>query len=119
MLKICLYKDNVGDCVGVRCHDHAGYAEKGYDIVCAAISTLMINTINSIEKLTKAGLSAIHYKKNDNKVLMEFMLNHKEDKDVMLLINSLVLGITALEESYGKNYIKLTKKSVSDVEKRN
>ena len=32
---------------------HAGYAEEGYDIICAAVSALVINTVNSLDQLTK------------------------------------------------------------------
>ena len=32
---------------------HAGYADAGEDIVCAAVSALVINTINSIEEFTE------------------------------------------------------------------
>ena len=47
---------------------HAGYAEEGYDIICAAVSVLTVNTINSIEAFTTDhfavrqgdGLSLIH-----------------------------------------------------------
>ena len=31
---------------------HAGYAEEGQDIVCAAVSALIINTVNSLETFT-------------------------------------------------------------------
>lgn len=31
---------------------HAGYAEDGYDIVCASVSTLVYSLIASIEELT-------------------------------------------------------------------
>ncbi len=31
---------------------HAGYAEEGQDIVCAAVSVLMINTVNSLDAFT-------------------------------------------------------------------
>ena len=31
---------------------HAGYAEEGQDIVCAAVSVLVINTVNSLETFT-------------------------------------------------------------------
>ena len=49
---------------------HAGYAEAGQDIVCAAVSALIINTVNSLEKFTddnfdvheKDGFVSIHFK---------------------------------------------------------
>lgn len=33
---------------------HAGYAQSGYDIICAAVSTLYLHLINSIESFTGA-----------------------------------------------------------------
>ena len=47
---------------------HAGYAEAGQDIVCAAVSALIITTVNSLEKFTddkfdvqeKDGFVSIH-----------------------------------------------------------
>ena len=38
--------------IAFTCNGHAGYAKESEDIVCAAISMLVINTINSIEALT-------------------------------------------------------------------
>ncbi|MFR1298730.1 MAG: ribosomal-processing cysteine protease Prp [Blautia massiliensis (ex Durand et al. 2017)] len=53
---------------------HAGYAEAGQDIVCAAVSALIITTVNSLEKFTddtslmcrtKDGSVYIHLTGND------------------------------------------------------
>ena len=37
---------------------HAGYAQSGYDIYCAAVSALTLNTVNSIEVLCKDRVDA-------------------------------------------------------------
>ena len=37
---------------------HAGYAEEGQEIICAAVSALVINTVNSLEQLTKDSIKA-------------------------------------------------------------
>ena len=37
--------------VGFECLGHSGFARRGKDIVCSAISTLTINTVNSLEKI--------------------------------------------------------------------
>ena len=42
--------------LGFDCLGHAGYAEEGEDIVCAAISALVINTINSLEMFTRGNI---------------------------------------------------------------
>ena len=41
---------------------HAGYAEAGQDIVCAAVSALIITTVNSLEKFT---VTSFDVKEND------------------------------------------------------
>ncbi|MBQ6386051.1 MAG: ribosomal-processing cysteine protease Prp [Lachnospiraceae bacterium] len=50
MITVCVRKD--GDSyTGFRMTGHAGYAEEGYDIVCAGASALAVNAVNSIEAL--------------------------------------------------------------------
>ena len=52
MTTITIFRDQNKDCIGFEMKGHAGYAESGSDIVCAAISILAINTQNSVEKFT-------------------------------------------------------------------
>ena len=53
MTTITITKTSDDNYKEIECNGHAGYAEYGEDIVCAAVSVLTINTINSIEQLTK------------------------------------------------------------------
>ena len=53
MITITIYQ-NHEDVTGFRCIGHSGYAESGSDIICAGVSALVINTINSIDSLTKS-----------------------------------------------------------------
>ncbi len=48
MTKITIFRNHDGEYLGFDCLGHAGYADEGEDIVCAGISALVINTINSI-----------------------------------------------------------------------
>ena len=51
MTRITIYcRDNTY--VGFCMEGHSGYAEAGEDIVCAGLSVLAINFVNSIEQLT-------------------------------------------------------------------
>ena len=58
MTKVTIYKNQTEECVGFRMFGHAGYAEAGEDIVCAAISVLTINTMNAIEVFTNTVAAA-------------------------------------------------------------
>lgn len=47
------FKQKEKQWVAYEISGHAGYADKGYDIVCAAVSVLATNTCNGIERLAK------------------------------------------------------------------
>ena len=48
-----VYKRQVdGTFQGFHSQDHAGYSAEGQDIVCAAVSALVINFVNSLDELT-------------------------------------------------------------------
>ena len=89
---------------------HAGYAEAGQDIVCAAVSALVINTINSIEALTEDTFEdAVHQEKD----VVSFQITSKPvSEKAELLLDSLVLGLQSVAKEYGKKYIclKITRK---------
>ena len=52
MITVTIYKDS-GQYAGFTARGHAGYAEEGFDIVCAAASALTINCLNSLEAFTE------------------------------------------------------------------
>ena len=86
---------------------HAGYAEEGQDIVCAAVSALIITTVNSLEKFTddkfdvqeKDGFVSIHFR------------NDLSERG-MLLMDSLLLGLTEIAGSYNNRYLTVRVKEV-------
>ena len=57
MTTIIIRKTVKKEYVGLICMGHAGYAENEPDIVCAAVSVLVINTINAIEQFTDVEVS--------------------------------------------------------------
>ncbi len=73
MTNITIYCSN-NDYVGFRVSGHSGYSEAGYDIVCAGISALTINCINSIEKLTEEKFSVFQHEDDG---VIDYMLDDK------------------------------------------
>ena len=86
---------------------HAGYAEAGQDIVCAAVSALIINTVNSLEKFTD---DKFDVQENDGFVSIHFRNNLSER--AMLLMDSLLLGLTEIAGSYNNRYLTVKVKEV-------
>ena len=76
MTKVTIFKQQ-GLYKGFEVSGHSGYADAGEDIVCAAISALTINCINSIETFT-----------ND-----EFLLDTDEEAGLIRLIFHINLAV--------------------------
>lgn len=108
MTKISVFKKD-GIYTGFEVDGHAGYAEAGKDIVCAGISMLVINTINSIETFTEDGFTC---DSDPETGYIKFQFEGAISKDSELLMNSLVLGLQGVQEEYGKEYMKLILKEV-------
>ena len=104
MTKVTIYNNLENECVGFKVLGHAGYAEEGEDIVCAAISILVINTMNAIEQFTDAKFSQTA---DERQGLIEYHIS-QPTKETTLLLNSMILGLQTLEDdkTYG-NYIDL------------
>ena len=104
MTKVTIYKNVKNECVGFKALGHAGYAEEGEDIVCAAISILTINTMNAIETFTDADVSL----KTDEEIgFIEYRID-EPTKETSLLLDTMVLGLQTMadDENYAE-YIDL------------
>ncbi len=109
MIAITVYQDKNGKKVGFSSQGHAGYDEYGQDIVCAGVSALVINCINSIEAFCEADFT-VDTEPESGKI--DFMLTEAATEDVALLINSMILGLKGIQKDYGNDYIILDFKEV-------
>ncbi len=103
MTTVTIYNDKTGKHKGFDIHGHAGYRFKGQDIVCAAISMLATNTINSIETYTDL---AIKYEADERRARIRFLIKEEPNHDSELLMNSMILGLSDLKKNY-KQYVTL------------
>ena len=83
--------------------------EAGSDIICAGVSALVINTINSIETFTE---DSYHIDTEETSGLIDFRLDQKAGHDTQLLMKSMVLGLQGIQNDYGNEYIILDFKEV-------
>ena len=96
MTKVTIYKNQTEECVGFRVFGHAGYADAGEDIVCAAISILVINTMNAIETYTD-----VHFTQDVGDGTISYRID-KPTSETTLLLSTMILGLQSLEEN--ENY---------------
>ena len=93
---------------GFSCRGHAGFADKGKDIVCSAVSVLVINTVNSIEALLPEEGKKMEVVSEDEKGIIECRFLSEPSKDAELLLNSMYLGLKTIEKEYGSKFLKIT-----------
>ncbi len=95
MIQVIFYKDSDDCYTGFRLKGHAGFDIFGKDIVCAGVSALAINTVNSIEKLTQDRFT---YQVDQKMGLLELRFLSKISKEATLLLDSLWLGLNGIKE---------------------
>ncbi len=109
MTHVVIFKTRQGDYTGFHCVGHAGSAEYGKDIVCASISVLVINTLNSIGEFTD---ERYQLRTNEDDGLIECKFEQKVNDKTELLLDSMVLGLKQIKSQYGKKYLDLKFKEV-------
>jgi uncharacterized protein YsxB (DUF464 family) len=77
---------------------HAGYAAKGEDIVCAAVSSIAITSVNDINALD----DSVNYVENDGYL----KITVKKDTEInQKILNNMVVTLQELESQYPKNIL--------------
>ena len=99
MTNITFYIKSDNSIIGFKSKGHAGFGVRGTDVVCAAVSILLINTVNSIEKLTG---EICNYKINDRRATIDFEMDDVGDKSQVLL-KSLKMGLEGIAGEYPGN----------------
>lgn len=100
MIKVnIIKKDNVVNEINIS--GHANHSTFGKDIVCSAVSSIVITTVNALLKLD--GECLIYDDKKDLKIVI-----NKHNDVIDILINNMIDLLIELEQTYSKN-IKILK----------
>ena len=86
---------------GLSVDGHAGYAETGNDIICAAVSALTQGLIHSMEALTDDRIS---YRIASGHVDIKYKNLTEKEK---LLIDSFFIAVSDIQMTYGDQYVKI------------
>ncbi len=109
MIECCIFKNKEKFIVGFELKGHADYADKGYDIICASTSVLVINTINAIEKFGKDECIVDQDEKTGT---IFFKLTNHISEQTRVLLNALELGLLDICKTYGSKYLNVSYKEV-------
>ena len=109
MTTIIIRKDNNNAYRGFICMGHAGYAKKKLfgknpDILCSAISMIIISTMNSLEELAGEKLTVTSNEETGFiKCDFEGVLQEKSS----FLVESMVFSLQNLSREYGEQYLQV------------
>ena len=107
MIRVTVFCDSEHRYQGIDLCGHAGDAlnpREGQELVCAAVSALMLNMANSVEQFTEDPFQA---DEDETDGVFRFRFTSSISPESELLINSLVSGLLDIEEEYGEPYIKI------------
>ncbi len=107
MIDVSITK-NGDDFIRVTTSGHALFDESGRDVVCAGVSVLVINTINSMERLTSSNPEV---DSNQEEGFIDCIIN-KPSEECNLLMKSMILGLEEIQKSYSDDYLQINIKEV-------
>ena len=109
MIKVVVSVDKDGGYKGIEFLGHALFADSGKDIVCAAVSILALNTLNSIEVFCTDEFTAYD---DPEKGYLRAEFKSKLSDNADLLMKSLMLGLDGISQEYGKKFITILRQEV-------
>ena len=100
MIRIVFYRDEAG-LTGFRAHGHAGYAEAGSDIVCAAVSGILETACEGIESVLNIPLDA---QQDDDSGFLQAVLppslSPAQRHDAGMMLAAAEAGLRAIQRQY-------------------
>jgi uncharacterized protein YsxB (DUF464 family) len=96
MIRVNVFKDNNKNINRITINGHAMYAPYGKDIVCAAVSSTTITTINNILTISKT----IDYKEEKDGLTITVI---KSDEVTYKLLNNMLSMLSEIENDYPKH----------------
>ena len=107
MISISIVEDKLGTVRGFEIQGHSGYAQRGKDIICSAVSALAYTAVGALGDMYKEPL----WETRDG--YMRCMIPDEVEKDsrrvVDTIMNTIIIGFKQIGLSYSE-YVKVDKK---------
>ena len=109
MTDITVYYKN-GALVGFDAEGHTGYADRGEDIVCAAVSAVTQTAVIGITELIKAPC-ALEVTDGELHLMLSKSVKGELLKKAELILGTMLLGLRSIETDYS-DYLRLKEREV-------
>ena len=95
-----------GSIVRVTCSGHTGYGERGEDVVCAGISTIVQTALLGLLNVAKINVDYVIYDATGAIEISTPELSASERHDADVILNTMLCGISDYYSEYS-DYINL------------
>jgi uncharacterized protein YsxB (DUF464 family) len=109
MIQVCIIRDSEGVIREFSVKGHAGYAESGRDIVCAAVSAVAYTAVGALEDL--AGLNGYEEKEGYIKFSLPLHISREKTEKAGIILETAAIGFKQIEMQYG-DYVKVSDEEV-------
>ncbi|MBK0348955.1 ribosomal-processing cysteine protease Prp [Aerococcaceae bacterium zg-ZJ1578] len=108
MIKVTFFRDKAEQLYAYELTGHAGYADNGYDIVCAAVSTQVISVENSLHKLIDVPVETVVNDVEGGylKVTVQVIKDQHKQEQTQLLLEHLAFALEVIADSYSE-FVKI------------
>jgi uncharacterized protein YsxB (DUF464 family) len=107
MIKATIFRNNADELVGFEISGHAGFAERGQDIVCAAVSFLATTVVNSLEEqLSFEPYYDVEETKGHLLCYLPLEISDIDRQKSQVILKTLEIGLISIEQEYSQ-YVKL------------
>lgn len=89
----------------IEVNDHAGYADAGFDLVCAGVSSICVGMMNALDEMVPDVCDFV-YKEAYIKIKSRL-----QDEKADILLNGMVYQLKTMQESYA-DYITINDQEV-------
>ena len=103
MIRAILWRDAGGQYTGYQLEGHAGWADSGEDIVCAAASVLSITCLNALESVAGLVPEVTGGDNGSLRVRLPAKLTDAQRHDAQVLMGFLRQGLHDLSTDYPAN----------------
>ena len=103
MIRAILWRDAGGQYTGYQLEGHAGWADSGEDIVCAAASVLSITCLNALESVAGLVPEVAGGDNGSLRVRLPAKLTDAQRHDAQVLMGFLRQGLHDLSTDYPAN----------------
>ena len=108
MIEVVVSRNETGLVTAFTVKGHAGYAEEGQDIICAAVSAICYTAVGYFDTKRFDGKEPC-YEERDG--LMRFRTPDIDSQEELLqakgVLDAMVIGLMQVQLSYGKKFIRV------------